>query len=215
MLTHCRILCCSLGFIGGLLVGGTDPWGRHPAAVAQDKIAPEARLKALKITLPEVAKPTNTLLSAVRVGDMLYVSGTGPNIVKGRTWKGRLGSDLDVAKGKMAARDVGLNILAVVKQELGSLDKVVRLVKTLGMVNCTPDFAQQPTVINGFSDLMVEVFGPEMGKGARSAVAWRRCREAFRSKSRRFSRCGREVCYGRRPWPARQIARSRRLEGGG
>src|SRR5581483_7922025 len=77
MLTHCRILCCSLGFIGGLLVGGTDPWGRHPAAVAQDKIAPEARLKALKITLPEVAKPTNTLLSAVRVGDMLYVSGTG------------------------------------------------------------------------------------------------------------------------------------------
>jgi enamine deaminase RidA (YjgF/YER057c/UK114 family) len=97
---------------------------------------------------------------------MLYVSGTGP----GKGVVGRLGQDYDVNQGKAAARQVGLQILAVVKAELGSLDKVERLVKTLGMVNSTPDFKQQPQVINGFSDLMVEVFGASNGKGARSAV---------------------------------------------
>ena len=83
---------------------------------------------------------------------------------------GKVGKDLDVKQGREAARLVGLTILAVVRKELGSLDRVVRLVKTLGMVNCTPDFTQQPQVINGFSDLMVEVFGEKLGKGARSAV---------------------------------------------
>ena len=109
---------------------------------------------------------TNTLVNAVRVGDMLYVSGTGP----GKGVVGRLGQDYDVAQGKAAARQVGLQILAVVKAELGSLDKVERLVKTLGMVHATPDFKQHPQVINGFSDLMVEVFGEAAGKSARSAV---------------------------------------------
>jgi hypothetical protein len=83
---------------------------------------------------------------------------------------GRLGQDLDVAKGRAAARQVGLQMLSVVKTELGSLDKVQRVVRTFGMVNATPDFTQHPQVINGFSDLMVEVFGDEAGKGARSAV---------------------------------------------
>jgi enamine deaminase RidA (YjgF/YER057c/UK114 family) len=161
-------------FAVGILVGlawpahGTDA----PAALAQEKqgVGPEERLRQLKIELPAVTKPTNTLVNAVRVGDLLYVSGTGPGNVDGKPLVGRLGQDLDVAKGKAAARQVGLNILAVVKQEAGSLDKVQRLVKTLGMVNATADFTQHPQVINGFSDLMVEVFGPEAGKGARSAV---------------------------------------------
>jgi enamine deaminase RidA (YjgF/YER057c/UK114 family) len=141
-------------------------------AVAQGKPAtgPEQRLRDLKIELPAVSKPTNTLVNAVRVGDMLYVSGTGPGALDGKPIVGRLGQDFDVAKGQAAARRVGLQVLAVVKAELGSLDRVQRLVKTFGMVNGTADFKQQPQVINGFSDLMVEVFGEEAGKGARSAV---------------------------------------------
>jgi enamine deaminase RidA (YjgF/YER057c/UK114 family) len=131
---------------------------------------PEERLGKLKIELPAVTKPTNTLVNAVRVGDMLYVSGTGPGQVDGKPLVGRLGQDFDVAKGREAARRVGLQVLSVVKAELGSLDKVQRLVKTFGMVNATADFTQHPQVINGFSDLMVEVFGEEAGKGARSAV---------------------------------------------
>lgn len=127
---------------------------------------PEERLRELKIDLPKVSKPTNTLWNAVRVGDMLYVSGTGP----GKGVVGRLGENYDVKQGQLAARQVGLQILAVVKTELGSLDKVERLVKTLGMVNATPEFKDHPKVINGFSDLMAEIFGPELGVGARSAV---------------------------------------------
>jgi enamine deaminase RidA (YjgF/YER057c/UK114 family) len=130
----------------------------------------EARLRELKIELPPVSKPTNTLVNAVRVGDMLYVSGTGPARQNGKPVPGRLGQDLDIDKGRAAAREVGLQMLAVVKAELGSLDKVQRLVKTFGMVNATLDFRSHPEVINGFSDLMVDVFGEEAGKGARSAV---------------------------------------------
>jgi enamine deaminase RidA (YjgF/YER057c/UK114 family) len=143
-----------------------------PAVAAQEKQPPSAeeQLRKRKIELPAVVKPTNTLVNAVRVGDLLYVSGTGPGEVDGKPLKGRLGQDFDVAKGKAAARQVGLHILAVVKAELGSLDRVQRLVKTLGMVHATADFTQHPQVINGFSDLMVEVFGEEAGKGARSAV---------------------------------------------
>jgi enamine deaminase RidA (YjgF/YER057c/UK114 family) len=158
------------GTLVGLAIHSQVP--ETGSAFAQDKAtgSAEERLKQLKIELPPVTKPTNTLVNAVRVGDMLYVSGTGPALVNGKMPTGRLGQDLDTPKGRAVARSVGLQILAVVKAELGSLDKVQRLVKTLGMVNSTPDFTQQPQVINGFSDLMVEVFGEENGKGARSAV---------------------------------------------
>jgi enamine deaminase RidA (YjgF/YER057c/UK114 family) len=140
------------------------------AQPAPGKFSPEDQLKKLKLELPPVKKPTNTLVSAVRVGDMLYVSGTGPAKADGKSWVGRLGQDMTVEEGNKAARQVGLQILAVVQAEVRSLDKVQRLVKTLGMVNATPDFKDHPRVINGFSDLMVEVFGPDAGKGARSAV---------------------------------------------
>lgn len=129
----------------------------------------DARIAELKLELPPAPKPVATYLTAVKHGDLLYVSGHGPLRSDGTLITGRLGVDTDVAGGQAAARQTGLAILATVRSHLGSLDKVVRLVKVLGMVNCTPEFADQPKVINGFSDLMVEVFG-EPGKGARSAV---------------------------------------------
>lgn len=129
----------------------------------------EARLKELKIQLPAVKPPANTYVPTVRVGDLLYVSGTVPQ-KDGGPWTGRLGHNANVEEGKAAARAAGLQVLAIVKKELGSLDNVVRVVKTLGMVNATPEFTQHPQVINGFSDLMVDVFGEKNGKGARSAV---------------------------------------------
>ena len=129
----------------------------------------EARLAELKLELPPPPKPVATYVTAVRQGDLLYVSGHGPLRPDGSMHTGKLGADLDVAAGQAAAKQTGLAILATVRSHLGTLDRVVRLVKVLGMVNCTPDFADQPKVINGFSDLMVEVFG-EPGKGARSAV---------------------------------------------
>jgi len=129
----------------------------------------EARLAELKLTLPPAPKPVATYVTANRIGDLLYISGHGPLRADGTMILGRLGQDMDVATGQVAARQTGLAILATLRSTLGSLDKVERLVKVLGMVNCTPEFTEQPKVINGFSDLMVEVFG-EAGRGARSAV---------------------------------------------
>ena len=129
----------------------------------------EARLAELKLELPKAPTPVATYVTAVRTGNLLYVSGHGPVNSDGTMHLGRVGDNLDVAGGKAAARQTGLAILATLRLHLGSLDKVVRLVKVLGMVNSTPNFADHPKVINGFSDLMVDVFG-EPGKGARSAV---------------------------------------------
>jgi enamine deaminase RidA (YjgF/YER057c/UK114 family) len=133
--------------------------------------SPEARLKELNITLPQAGRPMARYKMAVRAGNMLYVSGHGPvRITPSTPVTGRCGTDLTVEQGKECAHAVGLNILATVRDQLGSLDRVKRLVKTLGMVNSTPEFTQHPAVINGFSDLMAEVFGEEAGVGARSAV---------------------------------------------
>ena len=136
----------------------------------------EGRLSwELKIAWPSSSssfpapKPVATYVTALRVGDILYVSGHGPLRSDGTMITGRLGVDLDVPAGMAAARQTGLAILATVRSHLGSLDQVVRLIKSLGMVNCTPDFGDQPKVINGFSDLMKDVFG-DAGIGTRSAV---------------------------------------------
>lgn len=160
----------AVGAAGGIVLPRwltqTDPvWAQDDAPPS-----PEEQLRKLKIELPTVPKPGATLVPAVRVDNVLYVSGHGPRKADGSSVVGKLGQDLDVKEGQEAARLVGLQVLSVVRAELGSLDKVVRLVKTLGMVNCVPNFAQQPQVINGFSDLMVEIFGEKAGKGARSAV---------------------------------------------
>lgn len=130
----------------------------------------EARLRELGIELPAVGTPANPFVPAVRAGNILYTSGTGPKKADGEYVRGKVGTDLSLEDGKAAARLTGLHILAAVRNNLGSLDKVVRLVKVLGMVNCATTFKQQPAVINGFSELIIEVFGLEAGKGARSAV---------------------------------------------
>ncbi|MFM7151104.1 MAG: RidA family protein [Gemmataceae bacterium] len=131
----------------------------------------EARLKELNITLPPPAKPVAKYKMAVRVGNLLYVSGHGPaKPSDGSPVTGCCGDGLTLEQGKVAARAVGLNMLATLRDQLGSLDKVKRLVKTLALVNCSPDFTQQPAVVNGFSELMAEVFGEDAGVGARSAM---------------------------------------------
>jgi enamine deaminase RidA (YjgF/YER057c/UK114 family) len=132
---------------------------------------PEARLQELGLTLPTPAKPVARYKMAVLAGGLLYVSGHGPARITDKTpVTGKVGGDLTTEQGKESARAVGLNILATLRNHLGSLDRVRRLVKTLGMVNCTSDYKEQPQVINGFSELMAEVFGEEAGVGARSAV---------------------------------------------
>ena len=135
-----------------------------------DKDTPETRLQRLHLTLPPAPKPVAKYKTAVLAGNILYVSGHGPAKISDKTpMSGKVGKDLTLEQGKESARSVGLNILATVKATLGSLDKVKRLIKTLGMVNSTPDFHDHPRVINGYSDLMKDVFG-DAGVGARSAV---------------------------------------------
>ena len=132
---------------------------------------PEARLLELGLTLPTPAKPVARYKMAVLADGLLYVSGHGPARITDKTpVTGRVGGDLTTEQGKESARAVGLNILSTVRNSVGSLDRVKRLVKTLGMVNCTADYRDQPQVINGFSELMADVFGEDAGVGARSAV---------------------------------------------
>ena len=132
---------------------------------------PEKRIQELHLTLPPAPKPVAKYKTAVLSGNILYVAGHGPAKITDKTpMAGKVGSDLTLEQGQESAKAVGLNILATVRNALGSLDKVKRLVKTLGMVNCTADFKDQPKVVNGFSELMAEVFGEENGVGVRSAV---------------------------------------------
>jgi len=131
----------------------------------------EATLKTRNITLPTQSTPMANYVSAVRTGNLLYLSGHGPMRVEGKpSARGKLGKDLSTEDGYKVAREVGLSLLASTRTALGSLDKVKRVVKVLGMVNSAEGFQEQPKVINGFSDLMVEVFGETIGKHARSAV---------------------------------------------
>jgi enamine deaminase RidA (YjgF/YER057c/UK114 family) len=132
---------------------------------------PEKRLQELHLTLPPAPKPMAKYKPAVLAGNILYVSGHGPAKVTEKTpMAGKVGGELTTEQGKEAARAVGLNVLATVRATLGSLDRVKRLVKTLGLVNCTAEFKEQPQVVNGFSELMAEIFGDDAGVGARSAV---------------------------------------------
>jgi enamine deaminase RidA (YjgF/YER057c/UK114 family) len=159
------------GTAGGAVLLGTFTKSQSVSAETPDAASrAEQRLKELGIELPPAPKPVAVYVPAVRVGNLLFVSGHGPDRPDGTRIQGKVGGDLSVADGYAAARQVGLNILSTVRATLGSLDAVVRLVKVLGMVNCPPTFTEHPKVINGFSDLMVQVFGEQNGKAARSAV---------------------------------------------
>lgn len=130
---------------------------------------PEQNLEKLGIILPEASQPVATYINAVRVGNLLFLSGKGPQQSDNSYITGKLGKDLSIEQGYEAARLVAIGHIAVLKTELKDLKKVKRIVKVLGMVNCTDEFTEQPKVINGYSDLMVAVFG-EKGRHARSAV---------------------------------------------
>jgi enamine deaminase RidA (YjgF/YER057c/UK114 family) len=129
----------------------------------------EMKLKELGISLPQASRPLANYVPAVRAGSILFVSGHGPYNDGKTMTSGKLGKELTIEQGYQAARNVALNCLASIKATVGDLDKVKRVVKLLGMVNCTEDFRDQPKVINGASDLLVEIFG-DAGKHARSAV---------------------------------------------
>ncbi|MBM3353578.1 MAG: RidA family protein [Betaproteobacteria bacterium] len=129
----------------------------------------DKRLKELGIDLGKVSAPVANYVNAVHTGNLLFLAGKGPRAVNGARPKGKIGREYTVEQGYQHARSVGMDLLAVMKAELGSLDRVKRVVKVLGMVNATPEFEDQPKVINGCSDLFVEVLG-ERGKHARSAV---------------------------------------------
>jgi enamine deaminase RidA (YjgF/YER057c/UK114 family) len=130
----------------------------------------DLRIIELGLLLPTAPKAVGVYKPVLIVDKFLYVSGQVPLLADGTMMKGKLGSDMDIAAGKLAARQVGLTMLSSIKAHFGELKKIKRIVKVLGMVNCTPDFDSHPAVINGFSELMSEVFGEDNGIGVRSAV---------------------------------------------
>lgn len=129
----------------------------------------EKKLKELGIELITPTKPMANYVKAVRTGNLIFLAGHGPTKADGTLITGKVGKELSTEQGAEAARQTAISLLSTLKAELGDLNKVKRIVKVLGMVNCTENFTDQPKVINGFSDLMVQVFG-EKGKHARSAV---------------------------------------------
>ena len=131
---------------------------------------PSEKIKELGLILPPAPPPAGLYKPILVVDSFLYVSGQGPMLKDGSLYTGRVGETLTLEQGKEAARHVALTMMSTITTHFGSLDRIKRLVKTLGMVNCTPDFGDHPLVINGYSELMSDVFGAENGVGVRSAV---------------------------------------------
>jgi len=129
----------------------------------------EDRIKELGIELPTPSGPVGNYIGATRTGNLIYLSGHGPRNADGSMISGKVGADMDIDEAYAAARNVGLGLLATLKAQIGDLNKVKQVIKTLGMVNAVPEFTDHPKVINGASDLFVDVFG-DAGRGARSAV---------------------------------------------
>jgi enamine deaminase RidA (YjgF/YER057c/UK114 family) len=136
----------------------------HAQTIDYDK-----KLKDLGIELIPATKPIANYVKAVRTGNLLFLAGHGPSLTDGSVMTGKLGQNYTVEQGYQAARQTAISLISTLKNELGDLNRVKRVVKVLGMVNCTPEFTEQPKVMNGCSDLLVQVFG-EKGKHARSAV---------------------------------------------
>ena len=155
------------------IISCTQQKAQNDKAVTIPSVAneydPEANLEKLKITLSTPSSPVANYVNVVRTGNLLFLSGKGPLQTNGENITGKVGGDLSIEQGYKAARITAINQLSVLKATLGDLNKVKRIVKVLGMVNASPEFTNHPAVINGYSDLMVEVFG-ERGKHARAAV---------------------------------------------
>jgi enamine deaminase RidA (YjgF/YER057c/UK114 family) len=131
--------------------------------------SPELKLSKMGIELPEIAEPSANYVHVVRTGNLLFLAGKGPKDEEGKSITGKVGQDLTVDEAYLASRSIAWQHIAVIKNEIGDLSKVKRFVKVLGMVNAVPDFTKHSSVINGYSDALVEVFG-QKGKHARSAV---------------------------------------------
>ncbi len=131
---------------------------------------PSQRLKELGLILPPAPPPAGVYKPVLVIDGFLYVSGQGPMQNDGSYITGRVGDDMSLGQGKLAAEQVGLTMLSTIQTHFGSIDQIKRVVKVLGMVNSAPDFGQQPLVINGFSELMADIFGNDLGVGVRSAV---------------------------------------------
>ena len=131
---------------------------------------PSQRIATLGLKLPPPPPPAGLYKPVLVIDNFLYVSGQGPMQSDGTLMTGRVGEDLNLGQGKLAAEQVGLTMLSTIQTHFGDIDRIKRVVKVLGMVNSTPDFGQHPLVINGFSELMADVFGTENGVGVRSAV---------------------------------------------
>lgn len=150
-----------------LACAGVQETREQPVAAAEPDF--EAKIQELGITLSDPGAPVANYVNAVTTGNLVFLAGKGPRKDDGTYITGKLGKDLTVEQGYEAARITAINQLSALKAEIGSLNKVKRIVKVTGMVNSDPSFSEQPAVVNGFSDLMVEVFG-DAGKHARAAV---------------------------------------------
>ena len=160
----------TLVFTFGLILFSCDsPQAQNKTDQAKSNYNPEAKLDSMGIVLPQSPAPVANFVNFVQTGNLLFLSGNGPLKADGKFTTGKLGSDLTIEEGYEAARLTAINQLGVLKSALGELSRVKRIIRVTGMVNATPDFTQHPSVINGFSDLMVAVFG-EKGKHTRAAV---------------------------------------------
>ena len=164
--TKTAISCVILSLF--IIIGCQKPSTQQEKAAA-NMVDAEAKLKELGITLPQPPKPVANYVNAVRTGNLIFLAGKGPKRADGSEITGKLGSEISIEEGYEAARLTAINQLSVLKAELGDLNKVKRIVKVLGMVNSDPSFVEQPKLVNGFSDMMVAVFG-DRGRHARAAV---------------------------------------------
>ena len=154
---------------GLILFSCSSPKAQNKTNQVNSDFNPEAKLDSMKIVLPQPPTPVANFVNTVQAGNLLFISGNGPLKADGKFITGKLGADLSIKEGYEAARITGINQLGVIKSAIGDLSRVKRIVRVTGMVNASPDFTQHPSVVNGFSDLMVAVFG-EKGKHTRAAV---------------------------------------------
>ena len=154
---------------GLILFSCSSPKAQNKTNQVKSDFNPEAKLDSMKIILPQPPTPVANFVNTVQAGNLLFLSGNGPLKADGKFITGKLGADLSIEEGYEAARITGINQLGVIKSAIGDLSRVKRIVRVTGMVNASPDFTQHPSVVNGFSDLMVAVFG-EKGKHTRAAV---------------------------------------------
>lgn len=154
---------------GLALVSCGSPKGENNPIEVKSDYNPEAKLDSMGIVLPQPATPVANFVNFVQVGNLLFLSGNGPLKADGKFITGIVGEELTIEEGYEAARLTGINQIAILKSALGDLSRVKRVIRATGMVNASPDFTQHPSVVNGFSDLMVEVFG-ERGRHTRAAI---------------------------------------------